>query len=154
MLLCCIIYVMVFNKIFDIFPPPKFLNPSFAGISISDTFLRCIKFGKKDGKLFIEKYAERVIAPGLITSGQINNKAEIVEILKTLKKDLDLDYVRISLPEEKAYLFTAKIPMVMQEEVRSAIESKIEENEHVSGAELTFDYKLIDHRKDGHLDVV
>lgn len=145
---------MVFNKIFDIFPPPKFLNPSFAGISISDTFLRCIKFGKKDGKLFIERYAERAIAPGLITSGQINNKTEIVEILKTLKKDLDLDYVKISLPEEKAYLFTAKIPMVKQNEVRSAIESKIEENVPVSPSELAFDYKLIDHRKEDHLDVV
>lgn len=145
---------MVFNKIFDIFPPPKFLSPPFAGISISDTFIRCVKFGRKEGKLFIEKYAEREINPGFITSGQINNKEEVVKILMALKKDLNLDYVKISLPEEKAYLFTAKIPIVKQNEVRSAIESKIEENVPVSPSELTFDYKLIDHRKEDHLDVV
>lgn len=145
---------MIFNKIFDIFPPPEFLNPSFSGVSISDTFLRCIKFGRKEGQLFIEKYAEREISPGLITSGQINNKEEIVKILTALKKDLNLDYVKISLPEEKAYLFTAKIPMVMQNEVRSAVESKIEENVPMSPSELTFDYKLIDHRKEDHLGVV
>ncbi len=42
----------------------------------------------------------------------------------------------------------------MQNEIRSAIESKIEENVPVSPLELTFDYKLIDHRKEDHLDVV
>ena len=142
------------NKIFEAFPTPKFLDVPFAGLSISDSAVRCIQFGRRGAGLYIEKYAEKNVPPGVITSGQVNNKDELVEILKTLKKDLNLNYVKISLPEEKAYLFTAKIPVVREDEVKSAIESKIEENVPVPPGELTFDYKLVPHLEKQHLDVV
>jgi hypothetical protein len=142
------------NKIFDAFPPPKFLNIPFSSLAISDSAIRSIKFGRKNGTLFVEKYGERGIPPGVIVAGQINNKEELIHILSDMKKELDLDYVKMSLPEEKAYLFTAKIPIVKQQEVKSAIESKIEENVPVSPMELVFDYKLFDHRQKEHLDVV
>ncbi|HEY4508809.1 MAG TPA: pilus assembly protein PilM [Candidatus Paceibacterota bacterium] len=145
---------MKFEKLFKHFPPPKFLDISFAGVAISDSSVHCVQFGKKNGALFIEKYAEKNIPTGTITSGQINNKEIIVAALSDLKKDLSLNYVKASLPEEKAYLFTARIPIVKNEEVISAIESKMEENVPVSGGELTFDYKLIDHNTFGHLDVI
>lgn len=144
---------MKFNKIFDAFPTPKFIDIPFAGLSISDSAVRSIKFGKKGGKLYIEKYAEKVIPVGVITNGQINNPDEVVKVLSEIKKDLNLDYVKISLPEERAYLFTAKIPLVEKEELRSAIESKMEENVPVSPLELTFDYNLFYHKQKEHLDV-
>ncbi len=143
----------MFHKIFDAFPPPKFLDIPFAGISISDSTVRSIKFGKKDKGLYIENYFEKSIPLGVITSGEVNDKEVLIKILGDLKKDLGLDYVKVSLPEEKAYLFTTKIPIVKKDEVLSAIESKIEENVPVSPAELIFDYKLLDHKKE-QLDVV
>lgn len=142
------------SRIFDAFPTPKFLDIPYVGLSISDSAVRCIQFGKKRGKLYIEKYAEKIVPPGVVSGGQVNNKEEMVNILQSLKKDLNLNYVKISLPEEKAYLFTAKIPMVKENEVRSAIESKIEENVPVPPGELTFDYKITPHREKNHLDVV
>ncbi len=145
---------MNFKNIFKAFPAPKFLNIPFAGISISDSSVRCIKFCKKNGGLSIEKHIEVPISKGVVIGGQINNKDEIVRILGEIKKDLDLNFVKISLPEEKAYLFTAKIPMVKESEIKSAVESKMEENVPVSPLELTFDYVLFD-RKDGeYLGVV
>jgi Tfp pilus assembly PilM family ATPase len=145
---------MTFHKIFNAFPPPKFLDIPYAGISISDTTVRCIKFTKKDKILHIEKYSEKTVPVGVISSGEINDKDVLIKILQDLKKDLNLDHVKISLPEEKAYLFTAKIPKVKKDEVLSAIESKIEENVPVSPAELLFDYKVLDHHKKDQLDVV
>ncbi len=145
---------MKFNKIFDSFPPPKFLSIPFAGISISDQAVRCIQFSKKGGKLSIEKYAERPIPPGVVISGQVNNKDELVNILTNLRIDLKLDYVRVCISEEKAYLFTAKIPEVEQKEVVSAIESKIEENIPLEPSELLFDYQLFNHKEKNHVDVV
>ncbi len=145
---------MNLNKIFDAFPPPKFLDTPFAGLYISDTAIRCIKFGRKGGILYIVKYTEKVIPAGVVTSGQINKREELLEMLSAIKKDLDLDFVRVSLPEEKAYLFTAKIPMVKPKEVYSAIESKIEENVPVVPSELIFDYNLGEQRHDGNLGVV
>lgn len=145
---------MNFKKIFKAFPTPKFLDVPFAGISISDTSIRCVKFTKKGGSLYVEKYAEKPISKGLIVGGQINNSEEIINILSSMKKDLKLRYVKMSLPEEKAYLFTAKIPVVGNEEIRSAVESKMEENVPVSPLELTFDYKLFERKDKDFIDVV
>jgi Tfp pilus assembly PilM family ATPase len=145
---------MKFTKIFDAFPTPKFLDIPFAGLSISDSAIHCIAFGKKHNALFIEKYAQKTIPPGIVTSGQVNNIEEMVAMLQTIKKDLDLKYIKVSLPEEKAYLFTAKIPILSKEEVYSAVESQIEDNVPVSPSELVFDYKVIPHEAADHLDVV
>ncbi|KKR31517.1 MAG: Type IV pilus assembly protein PilM [Parcubacteria group bacterium GW2011_GWF2_39_8b] len=145
---------MKFNKIFEAFPPPKFLNIPFAGLSISDSAIHCIQFGKKDGRIYIEKYAEVELSPGTIVSGEMHDKEKVLNIWKTLKKDLGFEHVKISLPEEKVYIFTAKIPIVKPEEVLSAVESKMEESVPVSQSELLFDYVVVDHRDKGHLDVV
>jgi Tfp pilus assembly PilM family ATPase len=145
---------MRFVSIFNAFPPPKFLDIPFAGISISDSAVRCIGFGKKNGAMHIEKYAERPLAPGIVSDGAINNQAELVDILESLKKDLKLNHVKVSVSEEKAYLFTAKIPVVNDDEVLSAIESKIEENIPVPQTELIFDYRIFPHKEKNHLDVV
>ena len=145
---------MKFNKIFDAFPAPEILDIPFAGLSLTDSAIRCIQFGKKDGGLYVQKYTEKKLNSGVIVSGQINDKEGLIRALQTIKNDLKLEYVRVSLPEEKAYLFTAKIPIVKPNEVVSAIESKIEENVPVNPVELLYDYKLIDHRDRGHLDVV
>lgn len=144
---------MKFEKIFEAFPTPKFLNFPYAGISISDTFVRCIQFAKNDKGLFVEKYSERPVPAGVVQSGQITNPNELGLILETLKKDLGLGFVKVSLPEEKAYLFTAKIPIVAPKDVRGAIEFKMEENVPVSPAELIFDYMVTENYGD-HLDVV
>lgn len=135
---------MIFRNISNFFPTPKFLDIPYAGLAISDSSIHCIQFGSKNNSLYIEKHTEKSIPAGVVVSGQIYDKEALIEILKTLKKELKLGYVKVSLPEEKAYLFTAKIPRVKQKELRSAIESKIEENVPVSPNELLFDYKLID----------
>lgn len=135
---------MIFKNISNFFPTPKFLDIPYAGLAISDSSIHCIQFGSKNNSLYIEKHTEKPIPAGVVVSGQIYDKEALIEILKTLKKELKLGYVKVSLPEEKAYLFTAKIPHVKQKELRSAIESKIEENVPVPPNELLVDYKLID----------
>lgn len=145
---------MNLKKIFKAFPAPRFLDIPFAGVYMSDTHIRCMKFVKKGGTLHIEKYEEKAIPRGVVVSGQINNNDEIVNILSELKKDLKLNHIKISLPEEKAYLFTAKIPLVSEKEIRSAVESKMEENVPVSPLELTFDYKLFERNEKDLVNVV
>jgi hypothetical protein len=145
---------MNLKKIFKAFPAPKFLDVPFAGISISDTSVRCIQFVKKNGVLHIEKYAEKSLNKGTIVGGQINNIEEVASVLNDFKNNLKLSHVKMSLPEEKAYLFTAKIPAVDPKEIRSAVESKMEENVPVSPLELTFDYKLFERPEKDLLDVV
>jgi Tfp pilus assembly PilM family ATPase len=145
---------MFSKNIFEAFPPPSFLSVPFSGMSISDTAVRVIKFKKKNKKLSIDKYTEKYLTPGIISGGQINNKEDLVKIITEIKNDLRLDYVKVSLTEERGYLFTTKIPVVGEEEVKSAIESKIEENVPVPPGELIFDYKIKENREKERLDVV
>ncbi len=146
---------MKLTQFLDIFPPPQFLNIPYAGLSISETAVRCIQFEKHGDRLDIVKYAERPIPPGAVLAGCINNVDEISHILETLKKDLNLNYVKVSLPEEKAYLFTTQIPIVAKKDVRNTIEFKLEENVPLSAKEIIFDYAVVSSADDAdHLDVV
>ncbi len=138
------------KNIFDFFPPPEFLNIPYAGLSISDTAVRCIQFSENQSGLYLSKFTEKILPEGLVTSGLINNVAEVAAILQTMKKDLKLWHIKVSLPEEKAYLFTTKIPKVSQKEIRGAIEFKMEENVPVPPSELVFDYAVPD--PDAHQD--
>ncbi len=142
------------TKIFDSFPTPKFLSIPYAGLSISDNAVRSIKFGEKGSHLYVEKFGKKALAPGVITSGEVNNKDELINAIESIKKELGLDYVKVSLPEEKGYLFTAKIPMVPENEVRGTIEAKMEENVPISPAELIFNYKITPNPEKERLDIV
>ena len=146
---------MKFKNVLDSLPPPEFLNIPYAGLSISDTAVRVIQFSKNHHGLYLSKFAEKSLPSGLVTSGFINNVDELANILQTLKKDLKLHHVKVSLPEEKAYLFTTKIPKVSQREIRGAIEFKMEENVPVPANELVFDYAVPDpEAHPDHLNVV
>jgi hypothetical protein len=146
---------MKFKNFLDSFPPPEFLNIPYAGLSISDTAVRCIQFSGSRNNLRLSKFTEKSLPAGLVTSGFINNADEVAKILREIKKDLKISYIKVSLPEEKAYLFTTKIPMVAQKEIRGAIEFKMEENVPVPSSELVFDYAVPDpNAHPDHLNVV
>lgn len=144
---------MKFARIFDALPPPKFLEIPYAGLAISDSAARSIQFGRRGKDLYITKYAELQIPTGAIVSGQINNIDEVKKTLESLKSQLGLEYVKMSLPEEKVYLFTTKIPIVKQTEIRGAVESEIESNVPVPGGELIFDYSVATRFKEDYLKV-
>jgi hypothetical protein len=135
---------MKFKNLLDSFPPPNFLNIPYTGLSISDTAIRCVQFSKSQNGLRLAKYSEKYLPEGFVTSGFINNVEDVANILREIKKDLKIQHIKVSLPEEKAYLFTTKIPKVEQKEIRGAIEFKMEENVPVSASELVFDYTVPD----------
>jgi hypothetical protein len=146
---------MNFKNVLGLLPPPEFLNIPYAGLSISDTAVRVIQFSRNQNGLYLFKFAEKSLPAGFVTSGFINNIDGVAQILQTLKKDLKLNHIKVSLPEEKAYLFTTKIPKINQKEIRGAVEFKMEENVPVPSNELVFDYAVPDSEAHpDHLNVV
>ncbi|MBM2817591.1 MAG: Type pilus assembly protein PilM [Parcubacteria group bacterium] len=129
---------------------------SAAGLDISDQTIRVIKFSKNKDGLSLNIFGEEKLPQGLIVSGEINKKDELVKILKSVKQKYSLDFVRVSLPEEKAYFFKTEIPKVENGEIRQSIEFRLEENAPIRADEAIFDYGLIsqDHVKSDHLDVI
>jgi hypothetical protein len=143
------------KNFFDFFPPPEFLNIPYAGIAISDTSIRCIQFYIGQQGLHLSKFTEKPLPPGAVTSGFINDSGVVSDILKSLKMDLGINHIKVSLPEEKAYLFTTSIPKVAQKDIRSAIEFKMEENVPIPASDLVFDFLIPNpNAHDDHFNVV
>lgn len=144
------------SRFLKFFPTPKFLNPDFSGVSVSDTSIRFFQFEEKSSTLVIKKYLERSVPEGAIVSGYIHNVDQVVEVLKDIRKEIKTPYVRASLPEEKAYLFKIDIPLVRSNDIKENIEFKLEENVPLPPSTLAFDFAVVDPKdpKKDHFSVV
>jgi len=137
------------------FPPPTFLQMSAAGLDITDQRVRCLKFKQTLQGLEVEKYGEEKIAPGVIVAGRLKRPDEIKRALTVLGKKYNLQFVRVSLPEERAYLVKMEVPDVRGEELRNAIAFQLEEYVPVPAGEAVFDYHILGNTKgrEGYLNV-
>jgi len=133
-----------FNRFFfRFFPPPNFLvAPSF-GLDISDESLKFVELiTTKDG-MRVGRYGERLIPPGVIESGKIKDSKRMEEILFSLRKEVGVKSVRVSLPEEQVYLFQLRLEKAGLKSVKEGIELALEEHVPVPAQDAIFDYDLI-----------
>ena len=132
------------NRFFrDFFPPPRFLEMPAVGLDISDTAITALELVRQRNTFTVGRFGRRPLPTGAITDGYVHDKEGVVAELRALKKELRLNFVNGSLPEEKAYLYTVKMPAVSRKEMRAAIEFTLEENVPLSPAETIFDYTVI-----------
>ena len=134
---------MFITKFFKLFPPPKFLNIPYAGIDISDDAIRCIEYHEGIHGLTIRKFATRQLEPGVVESGYIKNEAVLVKIIQDLVKELHISHVKVSLPEERMYLFKTEVPTKDPDEIRQNIEFKLEENVPLPSSEALFFFDIL-----------
>jgi len=146
------------KSIFDLFPPPRFLQMAPVGLSISDSALRFVDLRGSNGKIHLKAFAEKVIPPGMISGGYVHNIEELTKIVRAFKVEHDLNFIRAALPEEKAYLFKTEIPDTAEDSMRDSVEFKIEENVPLSVSNAVFDYSVIQKHKNNeaanHTDVI
>lgn len=148
---------MSFKKNFSfLFTPPCYLKMSFAGLDISDQAIRFIEFPENKNPSDQMFFGEEKLPQGIIVSGEINKKDELIKILSSFKQKHRLDFVKVSLPEEKAYFFKTEIPKVENGEIKQSIEFRLEENVPMRADETLFDYSVIseNHKKSNHLDII
>ncbi len=141
------------------FPVPKFLRMDSIGIDISDTSVRYLRFGRerKNG-LSVKDFGSKKLPPGTIFGGQINKIEVLVSVLSEIRKETGVPFAKISLPEERAYLFKTEMPKMPDREIYDAIGFRIEENVPVSAKEAIYDYSVIDRgnqsEKSDHFDIL
>lgn len=140
------------NIFFHHFPPPVFLEMPSVGIDISPTAMRFMEIIEHPA-LKVGKYSEQILTKPFSINSE--DTSEVKEVLKKWRKEFGINFVKVSLPEEKAYLFKTDIELGTEAVMRSAIEFTLEENVPLSGAEAIFDYRIIgDHpEKKGFLNV-
>ena len=131
-------------SVFDtFFPAPRFLVMDHAGLEISDDSIRCVQFVRTMHGMKIKKYAFMDIPAGVIEGGDIKNEAEFKRLLISFDQKNDLSYVKVSIPEEKAYMFQTDVPTTDPRIATQNIEFKLEENVPLSAADAVFYFDLI-----------
>ncbi len=131
------------KKFTDHFPVPDFLMLGTSGITLSDRNAKFAQFKKSSKGLELVHFVDVPLPEGAITSGFINNTEEVKKALTYLNTHYHLPYVKATLPEERAYVFTTEINKVPSGELRDAVAFTIEENAPVSLDKSIFDYEVV-----------
>lgn len=139
---------MFLKTFFRLFPPPFYLDMPFVGLDISDDAVRVMGLRKKRTKIVVNKFYEKKIPENIIEAGYINDEKALIDILKEIKKEINIQNVKISVPEEKMYLFSTDVTAEHESDVRSNIEFKLEENIPIPPSDVIFDFETIQ-RKNG-----
>lgn len=127
-------------------PPPKSLRVSGIGIDISESSVKYIGFRsryKNAERLSLAHYGEFDLAPGLISRGDISDVGALAKVLTQLRLKTGVSHARLSLPEERVYLFETEVDSSLSlNEIRQHLEFKLEENVPLSSRDAYFDFNL------------
>jgi type IV pilus assembly protein PilM len=135
------------NALSRMLPPPTYLMMPCVGVDISDTSMKYVAFepttlNKTEKK--IKLWGDITIPNGAVQRGQVNDTEQLVAVLKELKRETKAEFIRVSLPEERAYLFETEIKHdTPLKEVRSLLEFRLEENVPIPSREVFFDYYIL-----------
>jgi type IV pilus assembly protein PilM len=117
------------------------------GVDISDTSLKYIAFKPSvfdNAERELDIWGDISIPAGVVTRGEVVDPKQLVAVLKEFKAKTKAEFVRLSLPEEKAYLFETIIKnSTPQKEVRSLLEFRLEENVPIPSRDVYFDYSIM-----------
>jgi len=128
---------------FRVFPPPKFMLMPHSGLDISDDGMCFISYSGFGGTRHISSFDKVDFPSGLFSGGDIADEKEFVSRLAEFGKKNNLSNVKISIPEEKAYLFQAEVPSTEQKVIEQNIEFKLEENVPLTASDAVFYFELL-----------
>lgn len=119
-----------------------------AGMDISDTSLKYMQFlpdGNSGTRLNVRTWGDIDIPEGVLERGLVNDVKRLSAAIAEMRSRTGIDMVRVSLPEERAYLFETEIKRDTPfKEVRGLLEFRLEENVPLSPRDAIFDYDVIE----------
>lgn len=138
----------VLSTLKHIFPPPRFSTFPSTGIDISDSSLKYMQFERRyshDKDLLLKHWGDVEIKEGVVERGKVHDVDALTNALREIKSACETEYVRVSLPEERAYLFETTVKKDTPfKEIRGLLEFKLEENVPLSPRDAYFDYDIVE----------
>lgn len=145
----------VFSLFTHVFPVPQYVTLSSVGIDISENSLKYIRFTRKharDTDLTLSAWGELSIPEGTLTGGKVEKPDALVAVLKEARLRTGTRYARVSLPEERAYIFETSIKKgTSPKEIRGLLEFKLEENVPLSPRDAFFGYEILKGNEDAEM---
>lgn len=136
----------VLSTIQKVFPTPQLMALPCVGVDISDTSLKYIEFVRSGNFdcLEIKQWGDISIPVGIVERGNVHDVEKLSAILAEMKQKTKAHYVRMSLPEERAYVFETTVDMKTPlKEIRGLLDFKLEENVPLSPRDAYFDYTIV-----------
>ncbi len=137
----------VLHTLQRVFPPPQYISFPSVGVDISDTSLKYVQFERersRDTDLQLKYWGDIDIPAGVVDRGNVHSVERLTEVLKEVRERTKCEYVRVSLPEERAYLFETSIGRnTARKDIRGLLEFKLEENVPLSPRDAYFDYDVV-----------
>jgi type IV pilus assembly protein PilM len=114
------------------------------GVDVSDTSLKYIRFDKHRDGVSLGAWGDLKIPDGVISQGAVKDPIALGKVIAEAKKASGAEFVRVSLPEERAYLFETTVARSLSpQEIYSALEFRLEENVPLSPRDAEFDYTRV-----------
>jgi len=136
----------LFAAVHKIIPVPNYLSLPSVGVDISDTSLKYIQFTPNytTDTLELAHWGDIDVPEGTLNRGEIIDAKNLTEALRLVKEKTKSEYVRVSLPEERAYIFETTIKRgTAFKEIRGALEFRLEENVPLSPRDAFFDFEIL-----------
>lgn len=138
----------VLHALAQVLPPPRYLTFPSVGVDVSDASLKFVKLAftpTRKHTIRLSRWGDLPVASGAVVNGVIQAPDALVALLKEVKKQCHVNYVRLALPEERAYIFETTVPNDLSlDEIRHQLEFKLEENVPLSARDAFFDYDIVE----------
>jgi type IV pilus assembly protein PilM len=125
------------------FPPPEYLRFNFAGLNLSDHSIKICKCVINHEFYNLDLIDTISIPEGAVVNGELLQPDKLVKVLQKIKDTYNIDFVRLSIPEERAYLATMEIPPTFPDKLRSVVEFHIGDHIPLSVDEIQFDFDIL-----------
>jgi type IV pilus assembly protein PilM len=131
------------NILSRLFPTPAFVTIPTVGLDFSDATMRFVDLKVSTSGLIPKRFAQTAIPEGCMKGGRIIDNEKFISFLKSVQKEHDLKYVRVSIPESQVYSFTVSLDINAASDIRGAIDFLIEDNIPLKAIETVFDYHIL-----------
>lgn len=138
----------LYNKYF---PTPSYLSMNPFSIDISDHTIKYGKLSVTSSGLSLSHFGKENIPDGVIVSGKVQKEDDFVLLLKKIKEQEKIQFIRASLPEEQTYLFSLSIAKTEKQNLRDVILFQIEEHIPLKAIDCFFDYKILSEDQENFL---
>jgi type IV pilus assembly protein PilM len=135
------------SALMRVIPPPAYLTMPCVGLDISDASLKYVAFKptlRTPCARELTLWGDIDIPTGVVSRGEVLDTQKLVAVLKEFKNKTKAEFVRMSLPEERAYSFETEIKTNTPiKEIRGLLEFRLEENVPIPSRDVYFDYSIM-----------
>lgn len=124
---------------------PSYIKLPSIGLDISDTSLKYIALEPgKNTPYDLVDWGDISIPSGVLSRGEVTDPKQLTAILAECKAKTGAEFIRVSLPEERAYLFETELKRSTPlSEMRSLLEFRLAENVPIAARDVFFDYTVL-----------